>query len=143
MFDRCTGFRRQTIVFLIVFGFIGLLCCAGIERLFFGGDDVNTPPLLFAAEIVFTVIYMLTLLVIFPVQILYFRRKNRADADLLPKATLKDVAGIPFGVYQPDAKLPKWISFPVLAILWFLIAVLLLFLVLGLLAGLINVFIPE
>lgn len=95
MFDRQNGFHPMTIRVLLVSGFLGLFCCAGIERLFFGGDDIDTPPLLFAVQIFFAVIWIVTLIIIVPIQVLYFRRKNRVDASLLPTATLKDVAGMP------------------------------------------------
>ena len=141
-FDRKNGFHLVAVAFLMVFSFLGLLCSTMIDRFFFKGNDADTPGLLLATQIFFLFIWCLTLIVIVPVQILYFRRKNRADASL-PKATIKDALGLPFGVFEPDAKLPKWIAFPILAFFWLLVAVFITIVLLVLLAHFIHAVFPE
>ena len=122
IFDRKNGFHPIFVAFLMGFSFLGLLCSALIEYFFFKKNDVNTPNVLFAIQIFFGFIWCFTLMLIIPVQILYYRRKNRVD-DLMPKATIKDALGLAVGVFEPDAKLPKWIAFPILAFLWLLVGI--------------------
>ncbi|MHA2123433.1 MAG: hypothetical protein ACW990_19720 [Promethearchaeota archaeon] len=133
MFDRKKGFHPVTIVLLLVFSFLGLLICSLIDTFFYSSDEVNTPSPILPLIIFFGAIWTITLVVIFPIQILYFHRKNRDDKQL-QKATIKDFIGLPLGACNPDAKVPKWISIPILGLLWLLIAILGLGLVLGFIA---------
>jgi len=132
MLDRKNGFHPKTICSLLAFGFIGLFCCAVIERIFFGGDDTDMPASLFAIQMSFAFIWIVTETVILPAQILYFRRRQRLHAALHSQTTLPDLA---------DKKVPTWISLPVLAFFWLFVFVLILLLMLLGLA--VNVFIPQ
>jgi hypothetical protein len=118
MFDRENGFHLKTILLLLVIGFIGMFFCfLFFEENYF--EMSRTGQILSAF---FISVWILTLIVIVPVQILYFRQKNRYDSSL-QKATAGDYLGLFFGAFNPDAKLPKWISIPVLGFLWLLISI--------------------
>lgn len=133
MFDRKKGFHPIPIVLLLTFSMFGLFISALIDIFFYSGDEVKTPVPILSLQIFFGAIWVITLLVIVPIQILYFDRKNRDDKQL-QKATIKDFIGLPLGASNPDAKVPKWISIPILGLLWLLIAILGLGLILGFIA---------
>ncbi len=133
MFDSKNGFHPRTVGFLMAFAFVGLLSCVTVGWVFFG-DDVDTPRLLCGVQIFFAVVWFLTFTIVVPLQILYFRRKNRVVAELGAQTTRPDLV---------DVKVPTLIAFPVLAFLSFLIGVFLISLALGLLAGVIDLFVPE
>jgi hypothetical protein len=139
VFDKQKGFHPITIVLLLAFSFLGLLIFALIDIFFYGGDEVKTPVSILSLQIFFGAIWAITLVIIFPIQILYFHRKNR-DNTTLQKATIWDFIGLPFGACNPDAKLPKWISIPILGLLWLLVAIFALGLILGIIAFCISYF---
>jgi len=124
VFDKEKGFSPLLMSSLLTIGFLGLLVCSLIDR-FFLGESRENHPVFYNCLFFFLALYVITLLVIFPVQILYFHRKNRDDSSL-KKATLKDIAAIPFGVSNPDARIPKWVSIPVYGFLWLLVSILIL-----------------
>jgi len=134
MFDRKKGFHPKTICSLLACSLVGLFCCAVIERIFFGGDNIDLPPILLAIQMFFAFIWILTLTVIFPAQILYFRRRQRLHAALRSQAPPPDLV---------DKNVPTWISLPVLAFFWLLAAVFVLFLLLMLVVWVFSVFRPE
>ena len=72
-------------------------------------------------------------MVLTPIQVLYFDRKARKGRPL-QKMKMSDVIGLPFGIANPDAEVPKWIKIPVLLIMYMLLTFLLLGLLLGLIA---------
>lgn len=133
MFDKSRAFHLKTIALLFTIGFLGLFVCFAVERVFFSGDDVKIPLGFRCVEIVIGGIWFFTLMVIVPVQILYFHRKNRDNASL-EKVKIRDFAGVLFGACNPDAKLPKWVSVPILVFLWLLAAVFVLVVVLCVIA---------
>ena len=141
MFDRKEGFSLGFIFTLMTVGFFGLLFSSIIDCLFFKGNAAARPKSLTGMYIFFVFVDIFTLLVLVPVQILYFRRKNRNDAEL-PKATFKDLLCLPFGACEPDAKLPKWIALPVLGFFWVLAAVFVIVILLVLLSLIIFKFFP-
>jgi hypothetical protein len=122
MFDRKKGFHPVAIVLLSTFGFLGLLISWLIGIFFCGGKEVKTPIPILSLRIIFGAIYAITLIIIFPIQILYYERKNR-DNTTLQKATFKDFIGLSFGAFHGNAKVSKWIYIPILTLLWLLIAI--------------------
>ena len=110
---------------------MGLGLCKLVELLFFeNGRDMMQHPWWSSAIYVLAAIFVMTLLVAVPIEILVVgkmaRRKNPPD-----KLTLADIAGIPFGAYNPNAEVPKWIAYPVLALFWLLLGALALGMVLA------------
>ena len=122
MFDKKRGFSPFTIGFLMTFSFIGLLGTAIVERLFFESSEGKNFSFIHYFQMFFGIVWLIALVAMVPVQVLYFNRKNR-DNSSLQKATIKDILSLPFGVSNPNATLPKWISIPVLAFMWFLMVV--------------------
>jgi hypothetical protein len=125
MFDRKNGFDPVALSFLMTFGFLGLVFFYLIQISFYGGKDTKVPLPIISMQVIFGAIWAITLFIIFPIQILYYERKNRDDKQL-QKATVKDFIWLFFGVARPNAKVSKWIYFPVLAVLWLLIAIIIL-----------------
>jgi hypothetical protein len=134
---------RPMISGMIRFGGGGLFVCfvfgktAGIKNI----ADESLP--LFIAMLFFLTILLVGLLVLFPIQVLYFDRKERKNKP--PElVTLDDVAGLHSGEFNPNAQLPKWISIPVKIVLWAVVGVFILFITLGLIGLAVSHFIgPE
>lgn len=120
------GFHSKTISLLFCIGLLGLFGCEILEKFLSGTDNADPPIFLLYLQIIFGIIWCVTLIVITPIQVLYFRRKNR-DNDSLQKATIWDFAGLPSHAFNPDAKLPRWISISVLGFLLFLLSIPFLF----------------
>lgn len=110
--------------FAIVLSFLGLGSCKLVELLMFdNGRDMMRHPLWSWMIYVFTAVFVTTLLVAVPVEILVVGKKARRKKPP-EKLTLADIAGIPFGAYNPNAEVSKWIAYPILALFWFLLATL-------------------
>ncbi len=133
MFDRKKGFHLATIVLLLAFSFLGLFISALIDKFFFSDGEAKTPVPILSLQILFGAIWVITLIIIVPVQILYFHRRNRGNTTL-QKATIKDFIGLPFGTSNADAKVPKWISIPILGLLWLLLAIIVLCIIMAIVA---------
>ena len=112
------GINPIIIYLLVCFGTIGLLACF----LAYGGGYFDMPTEGQMATIFFMAVFVLTLIVLVPVQILYFERKNR-DKATLRKATFKDFIAMMFGVCDANVKAPWWITYPVLIVLWILVVI--------------------
>lgn len=118
-FDMKKGINPIILYILLTFGSVGLLVCF----LAFGGENLSEMPLIGKTlTLFFTSIFVFTLIVLVPVQILYFDIKNR-DNSTLRKAVFKDYIAMLFGVCDADVKAPKWITYPLLIVLWLLIAI--------------------
>ena len=130
MFDRKNGFHPKTISLLLAVSFIGMFFCF----LVFGKNYFEMSRIGRILSAFFMSVWSFTLMLIVPVQILYFRRKNRDDSSL-QKATAGDYLGLFFGAFNPDAKLSKWISIPVLGFFWLLIGIVLLGITLFIVGG--------
>ncbi|MFZ5832113.1 MAG: hypothetical protein ACOY3P_18680 [Planctomycetota bacterium] len=91
-------------------------------------------PLWSVVVLVFASVFTFTLVVLFPVQILLVerggRRKGRRE-----KLTVADIVGLPFGAFNPDAAIPRWISYPILAVFWALVVLIAVGLVFRLVLG--------
>jgi hypothetical protein len=122
MFDRKKGFDPVALVLLETFSFLGLLFFYLIQIFFYSGKEAKVPLPILSMQIIFGAIFAVTLIIIFPIQILYYERKNRDDTKL-QKATVKDYIGLFFGGFRSNAKVSKWIYFPVLTLLWLLVAI--------------------
>jgi ethanolamine transporter EutH len=97
--------------------------CKLIEVFFFeNARDMMQHPTWRAVVMGCGLVFTFTLVILIPIQILIVERRDRRK---LPrqKLTFLDLIGIPFGVANPDAEIPKWISYPVLGIFWLLIIV--------------------
>jgi hypothetical protein len=108
---------------------LGLALC-GIVELFFlkGKNQIMNHPFWSKVTIIFLGGYMVLMVVLFPIEIFVFNRKER-KGQVLPKFTLKDLILLPFGASNPNAQIPGWIKVPVLSILFLLIGILVFFLV--------------
>ena len=73
-------------------------------------------------------------------EILVSERKER-KGQALPKLTIGDLIGLPFGAANPNDEIPKWIKVPILSILFLLVGVFVFFLVMILLTNLIAYFV--
>ncbi|MFA5239011.1 MAG: hypothetical protein WC476_04785 [Phycisphaerae bacterium] len=138
MSEDNNGSRWLVISFLYSFCLLGMALCGVVGLLFFRGEQrIMEHP--FWSKVLFVVGggFLVLLLVVIPVQIFIFDRKER-DSQSLAKLTIKDLIGLPFGVCNPNAKIPKWIKIPVLAILFSLLGILVIFVTMGLLAYLIH-----
>lgn len=124
MFDRKNGFDPAALSLLMTFSLLGLVFFYLIQLSFYGGKDTKVPLPIINMQIIFGAIWAIILIIIVPIQVLYFDRKNRDDKQL-QKATVKDFMWLFFGVARPNAKISKWIYIPVLALLWLLIAIIL------------------
>ena len=107
--------------------------CKLVELLFFENTrEMMRHPWWSYAIYVLAAVFTGTLLVAVPIEVLVVgkmaRRKKPPE-----KLTPADVAGIPFGAYNPNAEVPKWIAYPVLALFWLLIAALALGMVMAVL----------
>jgi hypothetical protein len=122
MFDRKNGFDPAATGLLGTFSLLGLVFFYLIQISFYGGKDTKVPLPIISMQVIFGAIWAITLIIVVPIQVLYFDRKKRDDKQL-QKATVKDFIGLFFGVARPNAKVSKWIYFPVLAILWLLVAI--------------------
>ncbi|MGD9613627.1 MAG: hypothetical protein AB7V22_12090 [Kiritimatiellia bacterium] len=102
-----------------------------VELLFFeNGRDMMQHPIWASAIYVFSAVFAITLLMAVPIEILVVGRMARRNKPP-DKLTLADIAGIPLGAYNPNAEVPKWIAYPILALFWFLLALLALGMVLA------------
>lgn len=132
--DRQHTLRWAIISGLISFSFLGLAFTKIVEWLFFeNGRQIMRHPFWATIVYVFSFLFIISLMVFVPIQILYFGRKERGDKPL-PKMTVGNVIGLPFGAFDPDAEVPKWIKIPILSVTYILLAILLLGLLLGLIA---------
>lgn len=109
-----------------VFSYCGLLVCYLIGKILGVEINSNSPSLLFFAVLFFSGMMIIGLLVLLPIQVLYFERKARKNKPP-EKMTAGDVIGLPFGAFNPNAQLPKWISIPVKVILWGIVGIFVLF----------------
>ena len=118
--------RWFIIASLISASFLGLVFTRVIGLLFFENDNqIMQHPFWSIIVYVFSFLFIISLMVFVPIQIVYFERKERGDRPL-QKMTLRDIIGLPFGVFNPDAKVPKWIKIPILSVMCILLAILLL-----------------
>jgi hypothetical protein len=104
-----------------------------IQIFFYGGKDAKVPLPILTMQIIFGVIFAITLIIILPIQVLYYDRKNR-DNTTLEKATVKDFIWLFFGLARPNAKVSKWIYIPVITILWLLIALIIFGVIMAIIA---------
>lgn len=95
-----------------VFGSCGMLVCYFIGKILGIELSSDSPSPLFFAVLFFSTIMIIGLLVLLPIQVLYFERKARKNKPP-EKMTVGDVISLPFGASNPNAELPKWISIPV------------------------------
>ncbi|MGA1979001.1 MAG: hypothetical protein ABSG99_00325 [Sedimentisphaerales bacterium] len=72
--------------------------------------------------------YFVFWIVLFPIEIFVFERKRRKGLSL-PKLTIKDLIGLPFGAANPNAEIPMWIKIPVLSFLFLLLGIFVIFFV--------------
>lgn len=111
--------------------FVGLGACKLIEGMFFkAGQGMIEHPIWSVVIMTLGLGFAFTLVVLVPVQILIVERSERRE---LPREnlTLTDVVGLPVGATNPNAQIPKWISYPILVVLWGFI----LFVVFGLISA--------
>lgn len=123
-------------------GFFGLLICSILEKIFLGDSNNTEFTVLRILLYIFSGVWILGLLILTPIQILYFQRKERQN-QVLETVTAKDLAGLADGTYNPDAELPKWISVPVKIIFWGIVSFFILFVLLVLIGLAISSFYPE
>lgn len=109
----------KIIAFVLVISFVGLALCSGLEPYRFGEENDSKMPLPYIFLFFFSGLWIFGLIVLVPVQILYFERRARKDNPKI-KMTFSDLIGLPFGVSNPDATVPRWISIPVLGFFWLL-----------------------
>jgi len=93
MFDKKNGFDLVVFSLLLSLSMAGLFIFGLIDKLFFNGGEGKTPTFLFSLQMFFGIIFSVILIVIVPIQILYYGRKNR-DNTKLQKATIKDFIGL-------------------------------------------------
>ena len=128
-------YRHLAIKATSAIGFFGLFACRLFEILFYENErEMGENPFWFSAIIVFLILFVVPLIVFLPIQILNIERKGRR-AMPPDKQTTSDVIGIPFGAFNPNASVPKWISFPILALFWILLVALVLGLAMALIFG--------
>jgi len=133
MFNRKNGFDPAALGLLATFSLLGLVFFYLIEIFFYGGKEAKTPLPILSTQIIFGAIWAIILIIIFPIQILYYERKNR-DNTTLPKATVKDYIGLFFGGFRANAKVSKWIYIPVLTLLWLFVALIIVGVILAIVA---------
>lgn len=125
---------------LLVFSLCGLFVCRIIERSLGIENSHDRPFPLFITIVFFSVIWLVGLLVLVPLCLGHNERKSNVPE----KITLRDVAGLPFGVFNPHTELPKWISIPVKIILWSVVSIFILFIAFLLLGTAVSYFLgPE
>ena len=129
MFNKKTGFNWRIIGFLIFLIHLWLFCLAIIDYLFYDSDHTKRSDSFFSLLIISVIVYVV-LLALIPIQILYFERKNRDKASL-KKAKFIDYVSLFFVTTDTDVEAPKWLSIPLLTILWLLIGIIALFVVLA------------
>ncbi|AQT68150.1 hypothetical protein STSP2_01305 [Anaerohalosphaera lusitana] len=119
MFDWKNGFSLTFIALLSTFAVGGLFFCWVMHNLVAEGPvaRVFIGLMFFFLAVLFGMNFILV-----PIQILYFNRKNRDDSKL-KKATLADWLMLPFGACDADAKVSRWVSVPLLVVLWVLVAI--------------------
>jgi hypothetical protein len=109
----------KVIAFVLSFSFIGAIICRIIEI-------IVSKSYLSKVTMVFVVIWCVTLAVFVPIQIMVFDRKER-KGQTLEKLTIKNLIGLPFGTANPNAKISKWITIPVLSLLFLLLSIFVIF----------------
>lgn len=103
---------------LIGLGFVGLLLSEVVEKLFYSSEkEMMQNPYWATLVYISAFLFIFSLMVLVPIQILGFERKQRKNQPV-EKVTVSDLLGLPFGAFNPDAELPKWIGIPVLVIFW-------------------------
>ncbi len=98
--------------------------------------------ILFIFMIASMALFLGGLMFFLPVQVLYFERKARRNKPLM-KMSGGDLVGLPFGAYNPEAEVPKWISIPVKLLLWLLVGIIALMLIGAALSFVLMLFLPE
>ncbi|MBN2019937.1 MAG: hypothetical protein JW749_06910 [Sedimentisphaerales bacterium] len=117
------------IAFVHSFLLLGMALCGIVEFCFLEGkNQLLNHPFWSKVFIAFLGGYMVLLVVVVPIEIFVFGRKER-KGQALPKFTIKDLICLPFGAANPNAEIPKWIKVPVLSILFLLLCILVFFLV--------------
>lgn len=126
------------IAFIHSFLLLGMALCGIIELFFLEGKrQLIKHPFWSKVMIAFIGGYFVFWIVLFPIEIFVFERRRRKDQSL-PKLTIKDLIGLPFGAANTNAKIPRWIKIPVLSILFLLLGIFVIFVVMSLLAYLIS-----
>ena len=128
--DYSRRLRFFIIVFLICTSSLGMVLCGSVRFLFYdSNDEMMNNSFWSAFTMVSIFIFMLTIFVLFPFEILYFERKERIiKGNKLGKLTFSDLFGLPFGVTNPDAEIPSFIKYLVLVPLFLLIGIFFIFL---------------
>ena len=120
---------KKIICFLMSIGitvsFVGLLVCALIDKLYYGNErNLSDSPFWFSLTVFLGVIFavssiggMVAIVIIKSIERRGIPKEERQ------RITISDLAGLPFGAANPDAELPKWISIPIVAILWSIVII--------------------
>lgn len=143
---KVSNIKNQSLWFAItimqVFSSCGLLVCYLAGKVL--GIDISSdsPSLLFFAMLFFLAIMIIGLLILLPIQILYFERKARKNKPP-EKMTLGDLTGLPFGAFNPNAQLPKWISIPAKIFFWGIVGFFVLFISIVLIGIMVGHFFAE
>ena len=116
------------LIFLISFLFLSMILCAAIGVFF--------PVWLKISLFIFVGIIVCLYLILF--QLLAAKKERKRQ--LLAKVTIKDLIGLPFGAFNTDAEVSKWIKIPSLSILFLLTCLLVFIIVAALIANLITHF---
>jgi len=117
------------LLFIHSFLLFGIALCAVINFLFFkDGQPITKHPFWSKVVIAFVGGYFVFWIVLFPIEIFVFERKRRKGLSL-PKLTIKDLIGLPFGAANPNAEIPMWIKIPVLSFLFLLLGIFVIFFV--------------
>ena len=115
--------RLFFIQFLIYFSGLGMVLCGAVRFLFYDSNKAMMEnPFWFAVSIAFGAIFMFALVVLVPIETFVFGRKERKHRTL-KKLTFGDLLALPFGGSNPDAEVPRWIKYPLLALLFLLIGI--------------------
>lgn len=126
------------IAFVHLLLLLGMVLCGVVELFFLEGEQqLMKHPFWSKVTIALAVGLFVFWIVLFPIEIFVFERRKRKSQSL-PKLTIKDLFGLPFGAANANAKIPKWIKIPVLSILFLLLGILVIFVVMSLLAYLIS-----
>lgn len=131
-------FHAFVIIFINTFFLLGIALCAVVDIFFLGGGrQLMKHPFWSKVTIALIGGYFVFCFVLFPIEVFVFDRKER-KGQALPKLTIKDLIGLPFGAANPDVEIPKWIKIPVLSILFLFLGILVLFFVMLLLTFIIS-----
>ena len=115
--------RLFFIQLLIFFSSLGMALCGAVRFLFYDNNKTMMEnPFWFVVTIAVTVIFIFALVVLFPVEVFIFGRKERKNRTL-KKLTFADLFLLPFGAANPDAQVPRLIKYPLLAFLFLLIGI--------------------